>query len=924
MPPKRTIANRLLAGLVHIRHYSAPADRSIPAAKQKYLPTSGTYPKGFLAGSAFAGVKASNTKYHDLALVMSETPCPATATFTKNIFKAAPVAISKHFLAARGSEGFRGVLVNSGCANAVTGSLGLDHATTMARETDKLFNPTASDDAVPQTLVMSTGVIGQRLPIRKITAAIPKLKENVGNTHEHWLNAAKAICTTDTFPKLLSRTFTLPSHPDTTYSIAGMTKGAGMIHPNMATLLGIICTDVKIDPASMRTLLVRAVNKSFNCISIDGDTSTNDTVAFFANGAAAPEDVKPLYYSPMDERDDSGPRVRIRANSDLLALERVLTGFAQDLAKLVVRDGEGATKFVTIRVKSDTTHDNAKRAAVSIARSALVKTALYGKDANWGRILCAIGYAPGIMDSREIRLADLRLARITRQPEKEDSIKAERAVIPKRTSVSFIPADGSEELKLLVRGEPEQVDEERAKQILEMEDLEILVRLEDDGKSAEPKRVTEAVFWTCDFSHEYVTINGDYRTLLICATLALHVATHTSTMTQSTQNTLRVSEDDIYRTSSQFRLWSFSPEQLAAQRRKTHELALARAKQYLSQQNGAATNGHTNIEECLTENEELRLVQRYGEIIRLTATQLKWPTHIAITAIQYLKRFYLSNSCVTYPPKEIYKTVMFLASKTEAFHLPLSQFSRSVSSEPDTVLAPEYKVMQALRFTLDVRQPSRGLKGTLMELLNMVEGMIGPVPGVEETDGKAIQQRLFELKAPEDGNKTQWRAKGSEADMKQARDRVQLAFQSAKELLESTASLTDAYLLYTPSQMVMAALEIADAPLFHFYLDTKLPSSSPIRAKILCTVHSCAELLAAYDPESSMSKEERAELEKKLEACRDPNTRDLVKVHAAVKRNGAEEGMVSEQDAKRRKLEREKSNKEMDDLFGPSLPMAKG
>ncbi|EME82388.1 uncharacterized protein MYCFIDRAFT_40303 [Pseudocercospora fijiensis CIRAD86] len=354
-------------------------------------------------------------------------------------------------------------------------------------------------------------------------------------------------------------------------------------------------------------------------------------------------------------------------------------------------------------------------------------------------------------------------------------------------------------------------------------------------------------------------------------------------MSPPTQNTLHLSEDDIFRTSSQFRLWSFAPGQLAAQRRKTHELALARAKQYLSQQNGngAASNGHTNTPECLTANEELRLVQRYGEIIRVTATQLKWPTHIGITAIQYLKRFYLSNSCMTYPPKEIYKTVMFLASKTEAFHLPLSQFSRSVSSEPDTVLAPEYKIMQALRFTLDVRQPSRGLKGTLMELLNM-------------------------------------------ADIKQARDRVQLAFQSAKELLDSTASLTDAYFLYTPSQMLMAALEVADAPLLHFYLATKLPSSSPIRAKILSTIHSCAGMLAAYDPNSSMKKEERAELEKKLEACRDPNTRDLVKVHAAVKRNGAEEGMVSEQDAKRRKLEREKSNKEMDDLFGPSLPQAKG
>jgi glutamate N-acetyltransferase/amino-acid N-acetyltransferase len=186
-----------------------------------------------------------------------------------------------------------------------------------------------------------------------------------------------------------------------------------------------------------------------------------------------------------------------------------------DLAKLVVRDGEGATKVVTIRVQADDNRDNAKRAAVSIATSALVKTALYGKDANWGRILCAIGYAPGIMESREVPLhtaiADGHIPN-TRNAPKNLPGKKYSPVKPENTSVSFVPADGSEELKLLVRGEPEQVDEERAKQILEMEDLEILVKLNDvPGKSTESEGVEE-VFWTCDFSHEYVTINGDYRT----------------------------------------------------------------------------------------------------------------------------------------------------------------------------------------------------------------------------------------------------------------------------------------------------------------------------------------------------------------------------------------------------------------------------
>ncbi|KAK4622106.1 Arginine biosynthesis bifunctional protein ArgJ, mitochondrial [Fulvia fulva] len=509
-PNGSSAVKRLLAAAIQVRSYSAPADRAIPAAKQKYIPVSGTYPKGFLAGSAFAGVKSSNTKYDDLALVVSEEACPAAAVFTKNIFKAAPVITSKQtFFDSKknghGLDRFRGVVVNSGCANAVTGKLGLEHAEAMARTTDQCFGD-SSPDAPPHTLVMSTGVIGQRLPIDRITNAIPKLHENLGSSHEHWMAAAQAICTTDTFPKLISRTFTLPSHPDTTYSIAGMTKGAGMIHPNMGTLLGIVCTDVKVDPESMRSILRHTTSKSFNCISIDGDTSTNDTVNFFANGAAAPAGASPVRYIPRKQMADEST-ASATEQADFEAFTRVLDNFFVDLAQLVVRDGEGATKFVTIRVRSDEGYVPAKRAAVSIARSALVKTALYGKDANWGRILCAIGYAPGIMGSDTLPVHQFA----TRDSKSRDSSPV---VIPSRTSVSFIPADGSEELKLLVRGEPEQVDEQRAKQILEQEDLEILVRLEDDGAEAPARRRrrSEAVFWTCDFSHEYVTINGDYRT----------------------------------------------------------------------------------------------------------------------------------------------------------------------------------------------------------------------------------------------------------------------------------------------------------------------------------------------------------------------------------------------------------------------------
>lgn len=501
MAPKTLATKQAFRAIFQVRQYSAPADRSIPAAKQKYIPTTGTYPKGFLVGSAHAGVKASNTKYDDLALVTSEKPCAAAAVFTQNIFKAAPVNVSRKFLADRHSDGFRGVVVNSGCANAVTGTGGMEDAEAMASATDKALG--ANPDELPSTLVMSTGVIGQRLPIKKITDQIPALKASLGNTHEHWLGAANAICTTDTFPKLISRTFTLPSHPDTTYSIAGMTKGAGMIHPNMATLLGIVCTDVAIEPRSLRPFLRTASNRSFNCISIDGDTSTNDTVALLANGAAAPSGTTPLYKVHSDEDRTPHP--------DLEAFQEVLKSFMVDLAKLVVRDGEGATKFVTIRVQADQNAANARRAAVSIATSALVKTALYGKDANWGRILCAIGYAPGIMPSREVPLDHAIADGLSGKRAKSTRRTAYVPVKPQETSVSFIPADGSEELKLLVRGEPEQVDEERAKQILEMEDLEILVKLSDKPDAPQPPKLEE-VFWTCDFSHEYVTINGDYRT----------------------------------------------------------------------------------------------------------------------------------------------------------------------------------------------------------------------------------------------------------------------------------------------------------------------------------------------------------------------------------------------------------------------------
>ena len=227
-----------------------------------------------------------------------------------------------------------------------------------------------------------------------------------------------------------------------------------MIHPNMATLLGVICTDVPIDPVCLQSLLDYAVSRSFNSISIDGSTSTNDTVAILANGAA-------------------GGNVLIDHFEDYEAMRAALTKFTQQLSQLVVRDGEGATKFVHVRVINSPDLSDTRIIASSIACDSLVKTALYGKDANWGRILCAIGYA---------------------------KCQNSKTVTPHKTSVSFVPTDGSSILKLVVNGEPEIIDEIRAAQILAQADLQILVDL-GGGRNGDGRE--EASYWFCDFSHEY-------------------------------------------------------------------------------------------------------------------------------------------------------------------------------------------------------------------------------------------------------------------------------------------------------------------------------------------------------------------------------------------------------------------------------------
>jgi len=430
-----------------VRHVSSKATR--------FVPKSGVYPLGFSVGGIHCGVKKDGTSL-DLAMIKNDygKDAVATAVFTKNKFKAAPVQVSTRIVSEKQGQNINSIIVNSGNANAVTGVQGLKDAQDMVDTTDAVLK-----NDKDSTLVMSTGVIGNNLPIGNILSGIPKLaQENLGSSHQHWLNCATAICTTDTFPKLVSKQFEING---VTYTLAGLAKGAGMICPNMATLLGFFATDAPVSNSALKEILKYSTDRSFNSISVDGDMSTNDTIAAIANGAAGGKliDTTPESKESFDK------------------LKEAVTDFAQQLAKLVVRDGEGATKFITLTVKDAKTYEDARNIAYSIANSSLFKTAMYGKDANWGRILCAIGYSN------------------TSSPD---------SVIPEKTNVSFIPTDGSKVLRLLINGEPEVVDEERASEILQAEDLEIEIDLGTGGGQ-------QTQFWTCDLSHEYVTINGDYR-----------------------------------------------------------------------------------------------------------------------------------------------------------------------------------------------------------------------------------------------------------------------------------------------------------------------------------------------------------------------------------------------------------------------------
>jgi glutamate N-acetyltransferase / amino-acid N-acetyltransferase len=316
--------------------------KQTPSKAHLHKPISSSeFPKGYLLSASHVGVKKSPGPL-DLAIILSNSPRPTSsaAVFTANAFRAAPVTVSEEVLA-RTTGRARALVVNSGCANAVTGAKGLEDAWAMARATHALIPGASAEAETPEALVMSTGVIGQPLPIKRILSGISAAQNTLGSEFTHWEGVARAFMTTDTFPKLRARTFTLDGRE---FRLAGISKGAGMIHPRLvtpgpphATLLAAFATDAPVSPSALRAALSHASSRSFNSISIDGDMSTNDTVALFANGAG----VSAAEMPEIAEED----------GKTFAAFRDALTGVMQELAHLVVRDGEGATKFVTVTVE---------------------------------------------------------------------------------------------------------------------------------------------------------------------------------------------------------------------------------------------------------------------------------------------------------------------------------------------------------------------------------------------------------------------------------------------------------------------------------------------------------------------------------------------------------------------------------------------
>ena len=396
-----------------------------------------TAAKGFLAGSLLCGIKKGRTK-PDLALIYSPKPCAAAAVYTKNLVKGAPITVTKEHL----TNGYaQAVICNSGNANTCNAD-GEEKARRMCRAAADALGIDAGD-----VIVASTGVIGQPLDVALIEAKQAQFAQCLSSGGGE--AAATAIMTTDTRKKEAA---VLCEIGGTSVRIGGMCKGSGMIEPNMATMLGFITTDACISPGMLHKALVYAVDRSFNCVSIDGDTSTNDMVAAMANGEAG--------NVPIESEG---------TDFDLFA--EALLAVCTCLARETARDGEGATRLLCCRINHFHNREDALRLAKSVINSSLVKSAFFGADANWGRILCALGYA-GI---------DCCISKI---------------------DVSFSSNAGR--IDVCKGGVGLPFDEEEAKRILLENEIEINVNMNDGD--------CEATAWGCDLTYDYVKINGDYRT----------------------------------------------------------------------------------------------------------------------------------------------------------------------------------------------------------------------------------------------------------------------------------------------------------------------------------------------------------------------------------------------------------------------------
>ena len=395
-------------------------------------------PNGFTANGVLCGIKKGRTK-NDLALIESEVPCAASAVFTKNLVKAEPVKLTKRHLA---NGRAHAVVANSGNANACTGEQGYSNALRMARAAAGCLGLAETD-----VLVCSTGVIGQQINIAAIEAGMGKLCE--GLSREGNVAAREAIMTTDTKFKEVAVETLIGGKKVT---LGTMAKGSGMIHINMGTMLGFITTDCLISPKLLDAALRESVEKTYNCVSVDGDTSTNDTLLILANGLA-------------------GNKIIKSKDADYRAFVEALNAINTEMAKKIAGDGEGAEHLIECAVTGAKNDETARKLAKSVISSSLVKAAFFGKDANWGRILCAMGYSGEVF--------------------KQEGV-----------SVFFRSVAG--EVEVFHRGVPLDFDESKAKLILTEGETAIRIELED-GKGS-------GTAWGCDLTYDYVKINGDYRT----------------------------------------------------------------------------------------------------------------------------------------------------------------------------------------------------------------------------------------------------------------------------------------------------------------------------------------------------------------------------------------------------------------------------